>query len=93
MNVMTGSPPNDAGTQDRRKNQRVTRCLKGAYIEFNETRVECVIRDESKGGARLQFSNTSGIPNIFILHLKSSLYAWPCRVAWRSKDHIGVEFL
>jgi PilZ domain-containing protein len=93
MNVMTGSPPNHAGTQDRRKNQRVTRCLKGAYIEFDDSRIECVIRDESKGGARLQFPNTSGIPNIFILHLKSSLHAWPCRVAWRSKDHIGVEFL
>jgi PilZ domain-containing protein len=93
MNLMEGSAWNEAGMRDRRKTERMVPCLKGAYIVFDQTRIDCVVRNESEGGVCLQVPSIFGIPDIFILQMKSSDDSYPCRVVWRSIDHIGAEFL
>jgi hypothetical protein len=64
------------------------------YISGVESLVPCTIKDTSKGGARLAFRSAYDIPDSFPLHLsKTALTSKLCRVVWRMRDAIGVEFL
>ena len=55
----------------------------------------CQIRDISPGGARLSvFTDPSAIPEMFNLLLDpSAKVRRACRVAWRSRTEIGVQFI
>jgi len=44
-------------------------------------------------GAALQVSNPAAVPDTFQLLIKPELKKRNCRVAWRSEDRLGVEFL
>lgn len=65
-----------------------------AVIVFNagQSRMECVIRNLSDTGAKLEVSSVKAIPQTFDLmvprHRPQS-----CRVAWRSIRELGIEFL
>jgi hypothetical protein len=48
--------------------------------------------DLSQGGARLKVSRPDRLPEQFMLKLSESLHRW-VRIAWRSMDEIGVEFV
>jgi hypothetical protein len=53
----------------------------------------CVIIDISNGGARLRIS-AQDVPEHFILVLsESGVVCRHCRVAWRSGDELGAEFM
>ena len=52
----------------------------------------CIIRDLSEGGARLEVSRVSSIPNSFDL-VAPGHRAHSCRVAWRALREIGVQFI
>jgi hypothetical protein len=54
--------------------------------------VHGVVADVSQGGARLKISNPDGLPEQFMLKLSDKLNRWS-RIAWRSAEEIGVEFL
>ncbi len=55
---------------------------------------ECVILDESPKGARVAISAPGEIPDNFYLYMSlESTSRRHCRVAWRSVDQIGVEFV
>ena len=56
-------------------------------IHFN-----CVIRDLSLGGARLQIESPRGLPEEFEL-MTSDSPRRPCRVAWRQGQQMGVAFV
>jgi hypothetical protein len=47
----------------------------------------------SETGAALQVSNPAAVPDTFQLLIKPELKKRNCRVAWRSEDRLGVEFL
>jgi hypothetical protein len=51
-----------------------------------------VLVDLSQGGARLKVSGPDRLPEQFMLKLSESLQRW-VRIAWRSIDEIGVEFV
>jgi PilZ domain len=51
-----------------------------------------VLVDLSQGGARLKVSDPDRLPEQFMLKLSESLQRW-ARIAWRSIDEIGVEFV
>jgi hypothetical protein len=51
-----------------------------------------VLVDLSEGGARLKVSGPDLLPEQFMLKLSGSLQRW-VRIAWRSIDAIGVEFV
>jgi hypothetical protein len=81
--------------KDERVDPRVTvrRCgwlspTKGEQLQ------ECVVLDESKKGARLAVNAPSGIPDKFYIYMSlESTSRRHCRVAWRSDQQLGVEFL
>lgn len=62
--------------QNKRRNHRRLRVLKGARIVFNERRsvIDCTVRDLSPGGALLLLPSTAGIPNEFELWVDNAFH-------------------
>lgn len=65
-----------------------------AVIVFDggRTRLDCVIRDLSDGGAKLQVATVKGIPQSFDLIVPRHR-PHHCRVRWRALKEIGVQFI
>ena len=65
-----------------------------AYISGVESLVACKVTDVSPGGARLAFRSAGDIPERFGLRFsKTAQTSKACRVVWRTRDVIGVEFV
>jgi hypothetical protein len=64
-----------------------------ATIVFDSGRahVDCVIRNLSDGGAKLEVATVKNIPQSFDL-LVPRHRPHHCRVAWRALKELGVEF-
>ena len=80
---------------DKRKNLRRAITYR-AYIDFGDGSPahECIICDASQHGALLETATPSSIPDEFTLALSVDGAARrKCRVAWRTKRQIGVQFL
>jgi len=70
------------------------RTFKGGCIIFGiTTSLDCLIRNMSDTGAALEIKSPIGIPDNFTLLIKPEFVERNCRVAWRSTDRIGVEFV
>ena len=55
---------------------------------------ECTVWDESETGARLLVDASETIPDIFHIYVTLDFSSRRrCRVVWRSKTQVGVEFL
>lgn len=48
--------------------------------------------DLSQGGVRLKVDDPDSLPEQFMLNLSDRIHRWS-RIAWRSAEEIGVEFL
>ena len=58
-----------------------------------ENLIPCTISDVSAGGARLCFRSARDAPERFGLYLsQTSQTPKHCRIVWRTRDAIGVEF-
>ena len=80
---------------EKRKNLRRSIAYP-AFIDLGNgsPTIECTLCDASQEGALLGVANPDSVPNEFILALSSDGAARRrCRVAWRTKDQVGVEFL
>jgi hypothetical protein len=78
---------------DRRKTPRKRVLKEGKIVYADGLRVlDCTIRDISPDGARLLIANTVGLPDNFQLYEKSSGTLYPCSIAWRQSNSIGVHF-
>ena len=80
---------------EARKNQRalVRRC--GWYVgSVGQQLRECTVWDESENGARLVVDAPETFPDLFHIYMTLNFSSRRrCRVVWRSKTQIGVEFL
>jgi PilZ domain len=70
------------------------RVLKGAKIIFADGTmvVDCVIRNWSVAGARLDVPATLALPHAFTLLDVQTQRRYIATVAWRRGDQMGVEF-
>lgn len=70
------------------------RSLLGARIEFNNrsSTMDCLVREMSKGGAKLEFSDARSIPDTFDVVVPSKGQHFRAEVRWRHGNSIGVEF-
>src|SRR5262245_48397510 len=77
--------------RDRRRTQRQPAYL-GGTISFNHrlSEAECVVRNTSAGGARLELT-TPFVPNEFDLVIPKRQAECRVRVMWRRDEQIGVE--
>ncbi len=55
---------------------------------------ECIVWDESENGARLVVEAADTMPDLFHIYMTLDFSSRRrCRVVWRSKTQLGVEFL
>jgi len=79
--------------QDRRRASR-SHVLKGAKIVLGTSSViDCVVRNVTNAGARIQIANTVELPEGLGLSFDGGFSIRPCRIAWRTVTETGVEFI
>jgi|SRR5581483_165725 hypothetical protein len=78
---------------ERRQSVRQKSLLRGR-IFYNNRRnsVDCTIRDISKRGARLIFSDAIAIPDVVDLYIPQKEQTLRAEVHWRSGQEVGVSF-
>ena len=54
--------------------------------------VDCMVRNLSPGGARLDVVNPVGLPQSFTLFIQTDQFMRRCRAVWSSEQRIGVAF-
>jgi hypothetical protein len=64
-----------------------------ARIVFDGGRAakDCVIRNVSESGAKLELASVAGVPDTFDLLIPGHA-PQPCRVAWRALKEMGVAY-
>ena len=91
----SSSTPEAGQTQIIAKRAEVRkRCFLAATISFNRglTTCECMIRNLSEGGARLDVNSDVSLPTFFHLSIPvqdKRLYA---ELKWRSENEAGIQF-
>lgn len=92
VRVMFGHPQMPVGLRDKRLSPRRTTAIP-AQIVFagGRKRVDCIIRNLSDGGAKLEVAAVAGLPNSFDL-VAPGHRPHACRVAWRALREMGVQF-
>jgi hypothetical protein len=66
-----------------------------AKILFNNqnTSFDCIVRNVSQTGAKIEVSNTVSVPNHFDLEIPQKGRTYKARIVWRDAEAIGVEFM
>jgi PilZ domain len=85
----------DQGTlQSTRRCQDRRTILKGAKIVFNNGKgvMLCRVRDQSPGGARLEFPPRQALPERFALHVAGQPVRF-CERRWVRNNIVGVKFV
>jgi hypothetical protein len=82
--------PTDARGSQRALMRRCGWCVSAIGQQLSE----CTVWDESETGARLVVDASETIPDIFHIYMTLDFSSRRrCRVVWRSKTQVGVEFL
>ncbi len=80
--------------RERRKNFRVEWNSAGKIYDRNGRFARhCMVSNFSNGGAKIVGLKPDTVPDEFILRISPHGHDHRCRVAWRSKDGLGVEFI
>jgi hypothetical protein len=80
-------------TADKRATPRMRSFLKGKAIFNNrQSTLDCLVRDISATGARLEVSNAVLLPELFDLYVPQKDTTYRVRITWRAEGEIGVEF-
>jgi PilZ domain len=78
---------------ERRSVRRTRSFLRGfVYVSRQQGAMACLIRDLSDKGARILFSDTVTLPNVFDLHIPQRDQTLRCKVRWRHGDEVGLAF-
>lgn len=82
----------DLRLEKRLSPRRNTMIIATIVYDGGRTRLDCVIRNLSEGGAKLEVPTVRGIPASFDLMVPGHR-PQHCRVAWRALKELGVQFL
>lgn len=77
---------------NHRAGQRHRTLKEGKVILSDWTSIDCLVRDMSDVGARLQFGGPTEIPDHVRVLLMSSNRLYPAHVAWRRGQTAGIRF-
>lgn len=78
---------------EKRSAPRLRSFLKGKAIFNNrQSTLDCLVRDISATGARLEVSNAVLLPELFDLYVPQKDTTYRVRITWRAEGEIGVEF-
>jgi hypothetical protein len=78
---------------ERRQSARA-RVIYGGVIAYNQRQstVECVIRNFSEKGAKVEFENPAVLPDVIDLLVAKKDCAFNAKIAWRKIDEAGLAF-
>lgn len=78
---------------EKRQEPRKRTFLKGR-IHFNKgaSSMDCLVRDFSEMGARLELSETNTLPETFDLYIPQKEITLRSNLRWRRGDAVGVAF-
>jgi hypothetical protein len=78
---------------DRRQKVRA-RVYYGGLIAFNARRstMECLVRNFSEFGAKVEFDNTATLPDEIDLTIPRKSHSWTARMIWRRANEAGFAF-
>jgi len=65
---------------------------RAARISFDRESMTCTVRNISATGAALEGANLARTPDRFVLVMEMESAARSCKVVWRNKTQIGVQF-
>ena len=77
---------------ERRKRSRAASSQSAAIAWAGMRRINCVVRNFSSTGARLEGTLPASLPPTFDLVFDDDRSALACRVKWRRERAVGVEF-
>ena len=79
---------------EKRGSPRQNRCFFRAFVYFEGggTAVDCVVRDISETGARLQFAKPQKISEVVDLHIPIKGQSFHAKVRWEDGNEVGVVF-
>lgn len=80
-------------SSDARKSPRQRKLLSGT-IQFNNRQsvFDCVVKNLSDGGAKLNIESIVGVPRAFALYIPNLDETYRCEVAWNTMNELGVQF-
>jgi hypothetical protein len=79
---------------ERRSSTRTKSFLRGfVYVSRKRGALSCLVRDLSEKGARIIFSDTVTLPDVFELYIPKHDRNIRARVQWRKHDEIGIAFV
>jgi len=55
-------------------------------------RIECIVRDISTKGARLELTAPTKTPDQFVLFIRGQNQRFHCNVVWRNENVMGVRY-
>jgi len=69
------------------------RVLKRGSLAFNGGgAMDCIVRNLSQTGARIQIASPVGVPEVFTLVIETDHFKRRCHAIWSSERRIGVAF-
>lgn len=79
---------------DERRKTRRARVLYGAAIDFNgrQSVYDCVIRNYSGDGARIEFPKGTALPDAVNLTIRHRGETVRAKIAWQNHDQAGLAF-
>ena len=77
---------------ERRKRTRAMSSQCAIITCLGAKRINCVVRNFSSTGARLEVALPTSVPDTFDLVFEDDRSTLSCRVKWRKERDLGVEF-
>ncbi len=77
--------------EKRMSPRRHTMIIATIVFDGGRSHIDCMIRNMSDGGAKLEVATVKNIPQTFDL-LVPGHKPHPCRVTWRALKELGVDF-
>lgn len=78
---------------ERRSLVRHKTFIKGRiYFNNRLSSMDCIVRDLTGAGARLEFSESVTLPSAFEVYIPNKDEYFHARVKWRRGDHLGVSW-
>ncbi len=77
---------------DKRSGTRWPSCLKGQVRARDGRVVDCLVRDFSESGARIEVVGTTTLPHSFELFFPLRQATFRAQVRWRGENEIGLTF-
>lgn len=88
-----GRPVNKTPEHDLRRGERVRTLLSGRIVFHDGAySYECVVRDMSEGGARVEIPSARMLPRRFYFLTSRDEIAFDAELVWRTRVMAGIKF-